>query len=71
MHERIWDEVIYTKKDTKREEEAFLKENRNEITVEERCERQYLYNKDDFEMDNRKKLVSDLNELISSIRHWM
>mmetsp|Transcript_7345 Transcript_7345/g.11180 ORF Transcript_7345/g.11180 Transcript_7345/m.11180 type:complete len:423 (-) Transcript_7345:41-1309(-) len=42
----------------------------NETTIDERKERQYLYNKKDFEIDSRMKLKSDVSDLLDSIRDF-
>lgn len=72
IHERDYSSSIVSRKiDPNREESEFLKQEKEEVSISERLERQYLYNKHDFEVDTRQKLVNEVDELLSSIRDWL
>ena len=72
MHERDYSSSAVSRKiHPQREEAKFLKQEKEEVSISERLERQYLYSKHDFEVDTRQKLVKEVDELLSSIRDWL
>ena len=72
LHERDYSSTLVSQKiNPKREEAEFLKPDKEEVSISDRLERQYLYTKHDFEVDTRQKLVQEVEELLSSIRDWI
>lgn len=72
LHERDYSSTFIPRKiNPKKEEEEFLKPDKEEVSISDRLERQYLYTKHDFEVDTRQKLVQEVEELLSSIRDWI
>jgi hypothetical protein len=72
IHERDYSSSTVSRKiHPQREEAKFLKQEKEEVSISERLERQYLYGKHDFEVDTRQKLVKEVDELLSSIRDWL